>query len=64
MSIAIVLCTKKKEKVKTDIESSQTTKRQPIYDKKLFDLLFGSNENHISKIPDLLTVLQKQEKKN
>ena len=39
-----------REKLKRDLESNQTTKRQTIHDKKLFDLLFSCNENHSGKI--------------
>ena len=34
-----------REKLKRDLESNQTTKRQTIHDKELFDLLFSCNEN-------------------
>ena len=39
-----------RQKLKRNLESSQTPKRQTIYDKKLFDLLSSCNENHIAKI--------------
>ena len=42
-----------------DLESNQTTKRQTIHDKELFDLLFCCNENHISKISKFINSITK-----
>ena len=58
----LITCPMYKEergKLKRDLESNQTTKRQTIYDKELFDLLFSCNENHISKIFQFINSITK-----
>ena len=48
-----------REKLKRDLESNQTTKRQTIHDKKLFDLYLAAMKITVVKYLNLLTVLQK-----
>ena len=48
-----------REKLKRDFESNQTTKRQMIHDKELFDLLFSCNENHSGKISKFINSITK-----
>ena len=53
-----------REKLKRDLESNQTTKRQTTYNKKLFDLLFSCNENHISNISKFVNSITKSREEN
>ena len=48
-----------REKLKRDLESNQTTKRQTIHDKEFFDLLFSCNENHSGKISKYINSITK-----
>ena len=48
-----------REKLKRDLESNQTTKRQTIHDKELFDLLFSWNESHSGKISKFINSITK-----
>ena len=48
-----------REKLKWDLQSKQTTKRQTIHDKELLDLLFSCNENHSGKISKFINSIAK-----
>ena len=48
-----------REKLKRELESNQTTKRQTIHDKELFDLLFSCNENQSGKISKFINSITK-----